>query len=80
MCYPRWVDDALAAALLAEKDGRGKQVVMFAASIGRKGHELVGSQCVDAPENTPEKAPQNAPDKAPENAPENAPEVIVLDD
>jgi hypothetical protein len=50
MCYPRWVDDALAAALLAEKDDRGKQVVMFAASIGRKGHELVGSQCVDGPD------------------------------
>lgn len=50
MCYPRWVDDALAAVLLAEKDDRGKQVVMFAASIGRKGHELVGSQCVDGHE------------------------------
>jgi hypothetical protein len=50
MCYPRWVDDALFAAFLAEKDDRGKQVVLFAASIGRKGHELVGSQCVDEAE------------------------------
>jgi len=48
--YPRWVDDALAAAFLADKEDRGKQVLLFAASIGRKGHELVGSQCVDAAE------------------------------
>jgi hypothetical protein len=50
LCYPRWVDDALAAALLTEKDDRGKQVMQFAASVEGKGHELVGSQCLDATE------------------------------
>lgn len=47
MCYPRWVDDALAAALLAEKDDRGKQVTLFFASIEKKGRELLGCRCVD---------------------------------
>ena len=49
-CYPRWVDDALAAAALAEEDNRGKQVVLFAVSIEKKGRELLGSRCVDEPE------------------------------
>ena len=50
MCYPRWVDDALAAAFLAERHDRGKQVILFAACIERKGHELVESRCVHADE------------------------------
>jgi hypothetical protein len=50
MCYPKWVDDALAAALLAEKGDRGKQVTLFAASIEKKGRELVGVRCVDEAE------------------------------
>jgi hypothetical protein len=49
-CYPIWVDDALAAAFVAEKEDRGKQVTLFAASIEKKGRELVGSRCLDADE------------------------------
>jgi hypothetical protein len=49
-CYPRWVDDALAAAALADEDNRGKQVVLFAVSIEKKGRELLGSRCVDEAE------------------------------
>jgi hypothetical protein len=50
MCYPQWVDDSLAAAFLAEKEDRGKQVTLFAASIEKKGRVLVGAQCLDADE------------------------------
>ena len=79
MCYPRWVDDALAAAVLAEKEDRGKQVVLFAASIGRKGHELVGSQCVESERKGHELVGSQCVDEV-EHAPENAPEVIDLSD
>jgi hypothetical protein len=76
MCYPRWVDDALAAAFLAEREDRGKQVLLFAASIGRKGHGLVGSQCVDEAERKGhELVGSQCVDEA-----ENAPEVIDLSD
>jgi hypothetical protein len=80
MCYPRWVDDALAAALLAEKEDRGKQVVLFAVSIGRKGHELIGSQCVDEVEKKGHELVGSQCVDEVEHAPENAPEVIDLSD
>jgi len=50
MCYPLWLDDAMAAAFLVEKDNRGKQVIHFAASIKRKVHELAECLCMETAE------------------------------
>ena len=47
MCYPAWLDDAVAAAVLAEGQNRGKQISMVAKDVMKIGDELVGSRCED---------------------------------
>lgn len=47
VCYPSWLDDAVAASILKEKQERGKQIMLIAGEIGKRGAELVGSRCVD---------------------------------
>ena len=47
MCYPSWLDDAVAAAVLAEGQGLGKQILMIAKDVEKRGAELVGSRCED---------------------------------
>lgn len=47
MCYPSWLDDAVAAAVLAEGQDRGKQILMTAKDVEKRGSELVGSRCED---------------------------------
>jgi hypothetical protein len=44
-CYPQWLNDAVAAAVLAEVEDRGKQIVLVAKDVERRGVELVGSRC-----------------------------------
>lgn len=62
MCYPCWVDDALAAAFLAEKEDRGKQVMLFAATVEKKGYELVESRCVQRNERVTSEERKDDPD------------------
>lgn len=47
MCYPSWLDSAVAAAVLAEGQDRGEQIVMIARDVEKRGGELVGSRCED---------------------------------
>jgi hypothetical protein len=47
MCYPGWLDNAVAAAVLAESQDRGKQILMIAKDVEKRGGELVGSRCED---------------------------------
>lgn len=47
MCYPTWLDNAVAAAVLAEGQDRGKQVLMIAEDVEKRGGDLVGSRCED---------------------------------
>jgi hypothetical protein len=47
MCYPAWLDDAVAAAVLAEGQDRGKQILMIAKDVGKRGGELLDSRCED---------------------------------
>ncbi|KAM0704475.1 hypothetical protein Q7P35_008709 [Cladosporium inversicolor] len=47
MCYPSWLDDAVAAAVLTEGQDRGKQILMIAKDVEKRGGELVGSRCED---------------------------------
>lgn len=47
ICYPTWLDNAVAAAVLAEGQYRGKQILMIAKDIKKRGGELVGSRCED---------------------------------
>ncbi|GAB7324564.1 hypothetical protein MBLNU13_g08463t1 [Cladosporium sp. NU13] len=47
MCYPAWLDDAVSAAVLAEGQNRGKQILMIAKDVEKRGGELVGSRCED---------------------------------
>ena len=44
---PAWLDDAVIGAILAEAQNRGKQILMIAKGVGKKGAELVGSRCED---------------------------------
>jgi len=45
MGRPAWLDDAVAAAVLAEERDRGKQILMIAKDIGKRGGELLDSRC-----------------------------------
>jgi hypothetical protein len=45
-CHPQWLDDTMAAAVLAEVEDRGKQIVLVAKDVEQRGGELVGSRCV----------------------------------
>jgi hypothetical protein len=47
MCYPAWLDNAVAAAVLAGGQDRGKQILMIAKDAEKRGGELVGSRCED---------------------------------
>jgi len=47
MGHPAWLDDAVAAAVLAEERDRGKQILMIAKDVGKRGDELVDSRCED---------------------------------
>jgi hypothetical protein len=44
-CRPQWLDDTVAAAVLAEAEDRGKQIVIVAKDVEQRGGELVGSRC-----------------------------------
>jgi hypothetical protein len=44
-CYPQWLDDAVAAAVQAEVEDHGKQIVLVAKEVEQRGEELVGSRC-----------------------------------
>jgi hypothetical protein len=45
MCYPGWLDNAVAAAILPEGQDRGKQILMIAKDVEKRGGDLVGSRC-----------------------------------
>jgi hypothetical protein len=47
MCYPEWLNDAVAAAVLAERQNRGKHILMVAKVVEKRGVELIGSRCED---------------------------------
>lgn len=47
MCYPGWLGNAVAAAVLAEGQDRGKQILMIAKDVEKRGGDLVGSRCED---------------------------------
>ena len=47
MCYPSWLDNAVAAAVLAGRQDRGKQILMIAKDVEKRGGHLVGSRCED---------------------------------
>jgi hypothetical protein len=47
MCYPGWLDNAVAAAVLVGAEDRGKQILMIAKDVEKRGGELVGSRCED---------------------------------
>ena len=47
ICYPAWLDNAVAAAVLAGGQDRGKQILMVAKDVEKRGGELVGSRCED---------------------------------
>jgi hypothetical protein len=47
VCYPGWLDDVVAAAALAEGQDRGKQILMIARDVEKRGGELVDSRCED---------------------------------
>jgi hypothetical protein len=44
MCYPAWLDNAVAAAVLAEGQDRGKQILMIAKDVEKRGGELTGGK------------------------------------
>jgi outer membrane biosynthesis protein TonB len=44
-CHPQWLDDTVAAAVLAEAEDRGKQIVLVAKEVVQRGEELVDSRC-----------------------------------
>lgn len=46
-CYPRWLDDTVAAAVLAGGSDRGQQMMLIANDVEKRGGELVGSRCGD---------------------------------
>jgi len=47
MCYPTWLNDAVAAAVLAEGEDRGKQILMVAKVVEKRGVELMENWCKD---------------------------------
>lgn len=47
MSYPAWLDDVVAAAVLAEGQDRGKQILMIAKDVEKRGGELLDSRCED---------------------------------